>query len=251
MRAARLAAVFWAFSAWLCPAAAGEFESPKGFTLQYPDGWVVATKDLQTAAFREAQEEFEGLRQVDFDRRDAFIFEPGDDGFAENINVAVGRGSVRVTEGNQEELADEVRARVRHLGMKLSGTRTSLMEIDGRTALVLRHRMGIPGVPDAVQQLVAIVPGRRHFYTVTCTAAAKDFDRYESRFLESIRSLRVDTGLRGLPPWLSGAVVGGIGGLAVGLFVLLRKRLRARSAASASGLPASPYEQPPPREGPQ
>ena len=78
----------------------GEFVSPRGYSLNYPDGWQVASAQQRQAATSVAKEHVhdDGKKSVSAAAQsmDCMIHKPSPGGFAPNINVVVVAGHMQV-----------------------------------------------------------------------------------------------------------------------------------------------------------
>lgn len=108
----RLAAVFCLVFG-LFPSARAEaarYTDPQGFSLDYPDGWRVASKQERDYATDLAKPLLDQIGRVDLSKIAAFIFCPDNDRFAENMNVVVTSGLGRVDDAKKREYCQALKS---------------------------------------------------------------------------------------------------------------------------------------------
>jgi len=220
-----------------------EHKNPKGFSLTYPDGWLVATEEEQAAIRRAAEGTLPNLAPVDFSKVAAFIFDPEPDEFAPYINVVVTPGGGRVTEKLEQEYRRALSANFGRLGLQPAGITTKRVEVGGRAALQAAYTLRFPGHPEPVRQKQVIVPTGNKTYTLTCCAPASSFAKYKPVFDRSILSFQVEGGLFSeMPGAVRGGIIGAIVGGLVGVGIWLFRKLSAtpQSPRSAFQEPSDP-----------
>ncbi len=226
-----------------CPAA--EFKGPEGFTLQYPAGWIVASKQQQDQV-RGVAEELVGQANLSGSPRfAALIHDPKQDEFMENVNVVVTPGSPSIDDKAVEAYVAALRQQFTSAGMNLAHARAERMRVGDRDAISAHYDLTLPGIPEPLRQWQVVVPGAGRTYVITCSAPPSQFGQYEPQFTSIVNSFRIDRGLAGVWDSLPGPVrvgiVGGmIGGLVGGLVGAAKKVGRAarrrQSKAAESGL---------------
>lgn len=211
-------------------AQAAEFTSDKGFSLEYPDGWKIATKDERDAIQGVARAALKNLKDVDFDKIAVLIFHPEMDEFVENVNVVVVNESLRINDKAKEEYAENLRKQFSQIGVPIQGLQTSITEVGGRKALSGRYKAKYPTLAGLVRQWQLFVPAGRRTYIVTCSALDGDYARVEPAFTRVVNSLEIEGagGLAdfwfGLPRIFQFALIGGAIGGAIGLIQWLVRR---------------------------
>jgi hypothetical protein len=205
------------------------FSSPRGFSLDYPQGWVVGTRETQQALLSQYKSVFEKMGKVDLSRMAVMVFDPCDDEFIENISVVISSGRVPVTEESCRKLAQELPAQMQGAGLSVTDVRTELVVFGNRNVISNRYLLtGLrPGL--TLRQWQILVPGANRTYIVTASATQATFPRYEARFRDIFGSFQADSGVLGLwygiPNIIRYAIIGGIvGGLAGGIRALFKRK---------------------------
>ena len=197
---------------------AAEFSSLRGFALEYPDSWCVATSAQQDAITSEAGAMFNKLGNVNWNAMAVVIFNPEEDEFAESVNVVVAPGVLPLGEDAGSEIADQVVAQYSSLGIDFDLVKMERTTARGKDALSITADVEMPGFDRPLRQRQVIVPGRTQTYIVTCGAFQEDFEEYEPVFTQVVDSLQVDSGVGGvwycLPTVIRYAIIGGLVGLA-------------------------------------
>ena len=209
-----------------------EYTSPQGFSLEYPDSWKVASKELLKAAEHEAQPLLEKVGAVDFDQVAVIVLSPTIDKFVENVNVVVASGAPPVDEQAKREYVQGLTEQYSGMGLRPSNVKSELIEVGDRRAISVRLDAVFPGQDEPIRQWQVLVPAGRRLYVVTCSALASDFAQYEPVFSKIVHSLRSKGGLaefwHNLPTILRYAIIGGLIGGVIGPLVLLAKKLAQR-----------------------
>jgi hypothetical protein len=218
--------------------AANAFKSPKGFTLHYPSGWLVASKDQTAQAAQIVQPYLAKLGQVDLDRLAVIVFDPNGTTFMANLNLIITPHTLAIS----EEHKDDMRALVLQLG-KVFGSepqniRISIESIGGHQAMVARYDITMGGIP--ITQMQAIIPGHNQTYLATSSCAQADAAQYEPVFNTMFNGLDIDEGFAGIPQSIRFAVIGGLIGGAWALFQSLNKRGSANPVPPPPETPATP-----------
>jgi len=207
-------------------AGAGQtYVSPKGYTIQVPPGWLVASAETQDLLQSEVQDRFSNLRDVDFRKVDVMAFNGDRDDFAESINVVVQRGRAPVSESAIAEASSAIQNQYRSLGLSPRNFASRVAQYAGRDCFVFSYDVAFDGVD--ISQTQYVVPGSNVMYFVTCTSKFNDHAHYQPIFEQMMQSFAVTgSGLafwQGLP-WLMGALIGGGTGLAWGVIRFAFKR---------------------------
>ena len=240
-------AILLLVSALAPPAAAWgkEHRSSKGYTVDVPDGWEVASAELQSQITAGAQEVLQAMGGVDLRQVDTVLFRPPPDAFVENVNVIVGPGTPPIDSGSAKEVEQAVGQELRRAGMQAAGLQTRRETVAGREVLFSRWEVDAPAAlvaaagaaPTRLRQWQVLVPGRTRHYIITCSADASNFP--EAEFNHILNNFRFDdpapTTAGGF--WsnvgggaVRGAIIGGLVGLVV--FVIHKlKKMRAGPGA--------------------
>jgi len=223
----------------LCFLAASElqaavFTSSKGFSLEYPDDWVVASKEQRETMSTEIRRAFNKIGAPDLEKMAVVILNLNDDEFAENINVVIGEKAPRIKQDSDKEYAKAMRQQLSQLGLRPNNLTTEVTTIASRKAISARYDVDFPGGVGKVRQWQVIIPAAGKTYVITCSARPADFAATEPIFSKTINSLQISAGLAGLwhqvPAPLRYALIGGLIGGLVGVVVFLSRKLASGSA---------------------
>ncbi len=218
-------------------ARAGHFSSASGFSFDYPDGWVVATKEQRQAVRERYKAVFEKMGDVDLGKMAVLVFNPENDGFAENVNVVVSAGRMPVNEDSRRKLEQAFSEQLGRAGLTPIDLRSEIVTFGRRKAISTRWIMAglVPGV--VLRQWQVAIPGRNQTYAVTASASTTTFPQYEPRFRSIFASFKADAGAlgfwHGLPGIVQSAIIGGItAGIAAAIGVRLRPVFRRKAGMS-------------------
>jgi hypothetical protein len=173
-------------------ASAGEYASPRGFSLQCPDGWIVASNDVADANRRELAADFPFLDSVDPNRTAAFLFNPANAGYAQRIGIDIVAGTVRASSENAKAALRQCQQAIDRLGGAESNASAELRQVADRATIWIRHDVRYPGQEEWLRQWQVLVPGKSRTLVVTCTALAADFGAAGPAFTGVLNSLRVE-----------------------------------------------------------
>ncbi|MGA3165950.1 MAG: ankyrin repeat domain-containing protein [Terriglobia bacterium] len=209
-----------------------EYRSGKGFRLDYPDDWQVAT-EKKKGELSEATSDF--LRNIDFSRMDFIAFDPSSHP-TQSVNVIV---FPRPTPINKEQLSkveSALRDEIDSAGLAASGFESKLVHT-GDNDVIWSSWSATPrpprgeivtlpfsSGPEPIRQEQALVSGKNHTYVVTCSACNR------AEFASIMGSFQVvnEPGMTFQDWWAgvpTGVVIGAGVGLAFGLFLALFRRL--------------------------
>ena len=222
------------------PAAAGELHSAQGFSLRCPDGWVVVTDQNRDGLPKTVRDLLGKSGGIDPSRIAAFLVDPADDGFLENINVEVTAGAKPVDEKTGEKFRHTLLQQLKRMGMEPRDLRVEEIEVAGHDAFSARYDVSFPFHDRRIRQWRVQIPVETRTYVVTCSSEAADFDRFEPVFGEVIDSVQLHGGKLDswfhLPAALRAAVIGGTVALMVaGIALLVRRKRRATGGQTFAG----------------
>jgi hypothetical protein len=226
------------------PSATRHYSSPRGFSFDYPEPWVVAAQETQQAILDHYKPVLEKMGKVDFNRMAVLVFDPCDDGFVENLNVVVSRGRMPVNEESCRKLAQALAGQMQSGGLNPTNVRTQILVFGRRKVLSTHWTLAglAPGV--TLRQWQIAVPGANQTYIVTASATTATFPRYEARFRDIFASFQPDGGVLGLwyriPRIVQYAIIGGIAGGIVGALRCLFKRKVPDAGANTTGDDGTP-----------
>jgi hypothetical protein len=209
-----------------------DYTDPSGFSFTHSDAWVAFNRaslgDMRQAFPRELKN-WISRNRIDFNQVAMVLVRNGRGDFLENLNVVVDqKQQIPVDDATVAQLKAMLPKQYLTMGIKVDDLKVSVGRFGTREAIVADYRAKLPGVPYTLRQKQAIFPGGGKTYTVTCTAKADAFPRYQPTFDKVLASFNVP------PPAAVQSVnwgqsmnmgwVGGIiGGLAGGIAWLVRK----------------------------
>jgi len=221
------------------------FKSPQGFSISYPNGWLVASKDQLQSAEQKVEPYLQNMGNLDLNKVAVFVFDPASGGgFSDNVNVIVTPQRLSINMFTQAQMRSEVD----HVGQNAGSTSTNV-KIDtetlaGRQVMVVKYDVTMVGNPLSMIQ-VAIPDGEQTLVvTGTClqSRSSQEAPVFDAMINSVIASLPPDTGSGSTtPPWLIGAIVGGL----VGLFGAVIGGLAKSRSNNSSASPPGGYQQPP------
>jgi hypothetical protein len=202
------------------PGAAGMtvFTSPKGFSISYPAGWSVASKDQTNGVANQARGYLDKLGpsgQVDLDHLAVMIYRQDGGNFAANLNINVTPGVLTANEKNKGEMSAMLTDMWHSVGVTPTNVRLGIESFAGKQCLVARYDAAMFG--QQVSQMMVVVPGGHQSYITTCSSAPGDMAKNEPIFKSMIDSMTFDEGFAGLNPILRDALIGAGFGLLLGL----------------------------------
>ena len=172
-----------------------EFKSSQGFSIRYPEGWFIATKETQDQMKSELKEALGKIGNVDWNRMAVVIVGPLDDDKIESVNVVVAPMRLDLDTLDPDRFAKTcARTLGRLLGLTPTNVSGSVAEYGGNSGVSVHLDVRTP--TEVVHQWTVFVPGRTQTYIVTCTCGETERKKYEPIFRAMLDSLRVDVNNR-------------------------------------------------------
>jgi len=169
-------------------ARAGEFVSPEGFTLTYPDDWKVASKEQ----FDKVSEMIKKIgRGADLGLV-ATILGPTSDGFAPNINVVLSKERLVLTAAGEEKMRQEIKAGFGNVGLGSGEIKTKHFQLDGHEALSLAYERDDPGTKKTFRTWTVNFPVKKGFCILTCVSLKSQWSEAGPIFKSIINNLKLD-----------------------------------------------------------
>ena len=226
MTAWRIPAMAGAILLFACACRAAEFKSSQGFSITYPDNWLVMSTDQPDKVRREMQSRVKQFSGVDLRRLAVIICEDSPADFVANLNVVVSSGKAPAQKSDDEYrklLTDEYRK----LGVAVTDVQVERTQVSGLEAVSVHYNAVLQGVAQPQRQWQVTVLDKRRTFNITCSAPEADFAKYEPVFAASVNSLRIgpDSSLAG---WLDNTLVryGLIGVVVACVLVWLKMRMQ-------------------------
>jgi hypothetical protein len=181
---------FLSFFASTCRAAT--YQSPKGYSLDYPDDWQTADAKQMEAAQKLTKETLKKAGENPQDLMDVIIHKPRIMAFAENINVVVTPVADALNSSSAREYKMELYKQHASAGWKdVKQPQVERITINGADALSIRTCVIMAPNAPPLEQWQVIIPGTKNTYTVTCTALASQYSACEPQFRKTIQSIKV------------------------------------------------------------
>lgn len=181
MRCTILAALSLAFLSPIVEALGGEFTSPKGFTITYPEGWKPATKEEYDLVAKTM-----GVKVPDLA---AFLYGPRQGDFADNINVLVLPQALTLDEKTEKGLIDSVK---NGMAKKAASFSAKQVEISGKAAVSIACEVERQPQGDLMRIWQVYIPGKKQVYVFTCATLKARWDELWPTFKEMVYGARVD-----------------------------------------------------------
>jgi hypothetical protein len=179
---------FTAFLGGTLPAPAGEFKSPKGFSLTYPDRWQVASAEQLKKTAEESKKL--GRKTADYAAR---ISAPRREDFTPFIGVTVNSGNLVPAEKDEKDFAAAFQ---RHFesGGRLPAMKTDHLTVGGQNAFTMALERTEPTSRKVIRQWIVMLPGKQQTYTITCTALKSQWSDVSKGFRETVLSFKIESG---------------------------------------------------------
>lgn len=203
--------------------------SPQGYSVGLPPGWRPATSEELHAAVAGVGKDPRAI--------DMLLLHPVPDDFVENVTIVVTPGRLRVEEGSVSKYVDAYATSFEGNAFRYEPLDARVEELSGLRFISILHRLRLGEELPELRQWVAVIPGNKTTYTLTCTAREADFETYEPAFRHIVSRFRGSASLADrfsdVPVW--GRVAGAAVILAGGLGVVwpaakAARRLQRRSA---------------------
>ena len=204
---------------------AGHYSSIRGFSLDYPDGWVAATKEETSEMAKEVKVVFEKIKNINNDRIAVVIFDPKNDDFIEGINIIVSPGKMPLNDKLRREFTQMFSKQMEAMGLEVKKTNSKIDKIGGKKCLSLRWTMASQAIGFDIIQWQVAFPGKNSTYILTASATSASFPIYEEKFRKTFASFNTDGGIfafwHRMPKLAQDAIIGAL----IGLFFVSILRL--------------------------
>jgi hypothetical protein len=160
----------------------GVLTCPKGFSIKYPDGWVVASAK-QLAAFPEAE------------TLDAVLYGPREQDTPTIVTVVVTPAKLPSDEKDKtavQELLKDVKTRTGKAGTKVLKVKTSWIRVGKLPALSMDFEVTPTQTDKTLHVWQVGVAGKQQGYIVSCEAAPSGWAKLAPTFKAMVDSLRID-----------------------------------------------------------
>lgn len=201
------------------PAFAANFTGERGFSLTYPDSWMIATKQVQDEISASVKAILEKIGNTDFAKISVLVFNPVDDDFIENVNLVITPGRIPLDDRGLDVALEALAAAWAAQGTSLRNVARGVDTFGNNEALSIEYDVELYG--QSMHQWIVAIPGKDRTYIITSSALSSEFDEYAETFRNIVYSVELDTGFwgiwLGLPQWLRYALIGGAIGLGISL----------------------------------
>lgn len=166
-----------------------KFRSLKGFTINYPENWTVASNELTNETLEATQAEFPQLKEFDLNQVAVILFDSFDSGFRENLNVVLDKGVLAATEQNARDYAAGLKSMEDKMGVETTVTSTGVVDVGDRRACAAEFDVVSQMNDEIVHTWSVVVSGESETFVITCTAFLEDFEWYRPLFDRMVKSL--------------------------------------------------------------
>ena len=218
--------------AWIAAssALAGEFKSQRGFSLTYPDGWSLATKEPQPDGADQPKTTVPNAPDVNLDKVAVFRYNPTPTSLGENVTVVVLARRFPMSDESCAKFRTSLIERFGKRGATVSKSDCRLIKLGPRDAVSWHGDVQFPGRVPLMRQWHLVLSSRTQAFIVICTAPASAFDQVEPVFTRIVESVQLEPdrgfSLDALSPVARGAIIGAVIGLLVGGIVAVVKLAR-------------------------
>jgi hypothetical protein len=168
-------------------ARAGEFDSPEGFKLTYPDDWKEATKE-QLATIAEKTKKITGADPG----ITGFISGPASDQFAPNINMILLKARLPLNPASESGVVDGIKKGFTALGGTAPEIKSTHMVVDDHKLFSVAYEKDDLANKRSTRIWTIIVPTKNGTCVMTCTALKSQWAEAGPAFKAAIKSLKFD-----------------------------------------------------------
>lgn len=173
-----------------CACRGAELKSSQGFSLTYPDEWLVLSKDQPEPVRKEMQLRARQFRDVDLGRVAVIVCEDSPADLVANFNVVVGPRNASVDK-SEDEVRKVLTGEYGKLGVVVTDVQVGRIRVGGHEAASVYYNAVLPGVAQPQRQWQVTVLDKQRTLAITCSAPQPDFAKYQPVFASSVSSLRV------------------------------------------------------------
>lgn len=208
------------------PLRAAEYSSPKGFRVEYPDDWQVASEQGREAIGEATRQLFKN-HNIDLSQMDVMIFRPGSDPM-QNVNIVVSSGSVPSGKECLPQVEAEIRRMMTSAGIVVEKMDSSVVTVCGKEVILSTRTIIAPNSGSKkIQQRQYVIPGSHHGYIITCSAGNENIVDAEAAFTRIVNSFAIVSEpdrtpgewWAGLPRGVRDLIVGAGIGLAIAVVI--------------------------------
>ncbi len=176
-------------------ALAGEYIDSSGFSLNYPAGWTVVSK--QGDLWERTQQEMKNWiakNKIDLSKVSMVLLGPSHGDFRENLNVVVAQEGIPVNDEALVEMTGSVKQHYEAMGLRLEKFDGHIGEVGAGKAIVLNYETRLPAAALVVRQQQVYLPLGNTTYIITSSAKASTFNAYLPVFESVVMSFRAPAG---------------------------------------------------------
>jgi hypothetical protein len=209
-------------------AADAQYKSDKGFTIDYPSNWQVATPQELQKMEQQVRDAIHQKGLTDTSQVALFIKDPAPSLLQANINVTVKDGMIPLTDSDDVNV--HLRQTAKQLstayGLQLAEFNAGIETMGENKCAIARYRLAGPG--GSMRQIQMSVPVNRKTYIFTCTSQGGEASKkYDPLFEKMLASVKIERGFLGnLPPWAVYAIIGGIAGGIIALVAGMTRKAK-------------------------
>jgi len=172
----------------LSSAGAGEYASPEGFKLTYPESWKSASKE-QLDKVAEATQK---MTKAEPPNILTFVYGPPSEGFAPNINVVLPKSRMILNSATEEQMIKEIKDGFAARGTTPPEIKTSHIHVDGHTAFSAAYEQNDAAGKKTLRTWTVVIPAKNGSCVMTCSALKSQWAEAGPVFKSVINSLKFD-----------------------------------------------------------
>ncbi len=171
----------------------GEWTSPKGFTLTYPEGWKPATDEQMKAAAATAAQKAQGNNGAKAPPApEIILIGPVQDNFTAQANVVIIPQAITFNAMIEGQIVGQAKTGFFMSGVKTGDIKPGHVDVDKRSAFSMAYEQLGAGPDDTLRCWQVFVPGAKQTYRVTCVAKKSQWAAVYPDFKKIISDMRVD-----------------------------------------------------------
>jgi hypothetical protein len=161
---------------------AGEWTSPKGFKITFPDNWKPLTGDQLKAAL--------GGQQAPANGPEIVLVGPAQNNFAPQVQVMIIPQALKLDAMVEGQITSQVKASAFTAGIKIGEVKMGHVQIDKRTCFSMAYEQEAPDDPLRIWKV--FIPGAKQVYAVHCVGKKSQWDTVFPDLKKILSDMRVD-----------------------------------------------------------
>jgi hypothetical protein len=167
---------------------AGEWTSPKGFKVTFPDGWKALADDQLKAVLAAQKPPANGAAPPP--APEIILAGPVQGNFTAQMNVMIIPQAITFNAMIEGQIVSRAKADLFMANVKVGEIKTGHLQVDNRNCFSVAYEQEAPDEPIRCWQV--FVPGEKQTYSVRCTAKKSQWETVFPEFKKIIGEMRVD-----------------------------------------------------------